>query len=161
MPLGQLHAEALKRAPLVGDVVVHEAHRVDFDTEEETQALGGTTTGVEAFAVEREQFFRRSNLLVENQLEHNRLRVGQELKLPASSAKNKTINYQVRRGDSLSSIAEKFQISVSELLRWNRLEKRHQLKPGQTLMFIRKWLDHLNKNSIAEICHWLKYFPLR
>lgn len=72
MPLGQLHAEALKRAPLVGDVVVHEAHRVDFDTEEETQALGGTTTGVEAFAVEREQFFRRSNLLVEDQLEHNR-----------------------------------------------------------------------------------------
>ncbi len=72
MPLGQLHAEALKRAPLVGDVVVHEAHRVDFDTEEETQAFGGTTTGVEALAVEREQFFRRSNLLVENQLEHNR-----------------------------------------------------------------------------------------
>ena len=51
MPLGQLHAEALKRAPLVGDVVVHEAHRIDLDTEDETEALGGTTTRVEAFAV--------------------------------------------------------------------------------------------------------------
>lgn len=71
MLLGQLHAEAFKRAPLVGDVVVHEAHRIDLDTEDETEALGGTTTRVEAFAVEREQFCRRSDLLVENQLEHN------------------------------------------------------------------------------------------
>ncbi len=89
--------------------------------------------GDSLWSISKAHGITKAQLLSYNQLDHNRLRVGQQIKLPASQAKNKTINYQVRRGDSLSSIAEKFQISVNELLRWNRLENRHQLKPGQTL----------------------------
>lgn len=52
--------------------------------------------------------------------------------MPASSAKNKTINYQVRRGDSLSSIAEKFQISVTSYcvgIDWKIVINSNQDKP--------------------------------
>lgn len=48
----------------------------------------------------------------------------------AKAAKSK--RYEVRRGDSLSSIAEKFQIKVNDLVRWNGLD-HNRLKPGQTL----------------------------
>lgn len=77
----------------------------------------------------------KDKLVALNNLEHHGLRVGQELKIPADNHKkiNKTLSYQVRRGDSLSSIAHKFQIPVADLQRWNGLENRHQLKPGQML----------------------------
>jgi Soluble lytic murein transglycosylase and related regulatory proteins (some contain LysM/invasin domains) len=76
----------------------------------------------------------KEQLVAMNNLSHHNLRIGQELKVPASEKrKSGTLSYQVKRGDSLTSIAQKFQISVAELQRWNGLESRRQLKPGQTL----------------------------
>jgi membrane-bound lytic murein transglycosylase D len=50
----------------------------------------------------------------------------------ASSATANSQRYHVRRGDSLYSIAQKFQVSVNDLVRWNSLE-HHSIRPGQTL----------------------------
>ena len=71
------------------------------------------------------------------------IKVGQKLSLgsamPASlnsseSAKYmRKLNYSVRSGDSLSRIATKFKVTVSDLKRWNRLNKPNFLKPGQRL----------------------------
>jgi len=42
------------------------------------------------------------------------------------------IGYRVRRGDSLARIANKFRVSIRQLLRWNkRLRKKKYLQPGQ------------------------------
>ena len=46
---------------------------------------------------------------------------------------NKSMVYQVRRGDSLSSIAARFQVAVNDVMRWNQLGKSDYLKPGQEL----------------------------
>ncbi|MDH5229747.1 MAG: LysM peptidoglycan-binding domain-containing protein [Gammaproteobacteria bacterium] len=44
------------------------------------------------------------------------------------------INYRVRRGDSLARISDKFNVNVSDLLRWNhRLKNKKYLQPGQNL----------------------------
>jgi membrane-bound lytic murein transglycosylase D len=74
------------------------------------------------------------------------LRIGQKLVLWLKS-KNKSpvlafndtpanrtskIRYTIRKGDSLWRIADKFNVSVSDLKRWNSINKRH-LKPGQKL----------------------------
>lgn len=43
------------------------------------------------------------------------------------------ITYPVRRGDSLSRIASRFNISVSSIQQWNRLDPSRYLQPGQQL----------------------------
>ena len=50
---------------------------------------------------------------------------------PAPSATPR--DYRVRRGDTLSAIAQRHRVRLSELLRWNRLDVRALLQPGQVL----------------------------
>ncbi len=42
------------------------------------------------------------------------------------------LHYKVRRGDSLSGIAQRFKVSVTDLKRWNTLDSKY-LQPGQKL----------------------------
>jgi membrane-bound lytic murein transglycosylase D len=49
------------------------------------------------------------------------------------SAVTQKIRYTVRRGDSLSRIAQKFRVSINDLVRWNKLNKKKYLRPGQRL----------------------------
>ena len=71
------------------------------------------------------------------------LRAGQKLVLNprASSSKSKSVasgnsrqvSYKVRRGDTLSRIAQVFGVSVSDLVNWNGISKQATLRPGQKL----------------------------
>jgi membrane-bound lytic murein transglycosylase D len=70
------------------------------------------------------------------------LSIGQVLAIPGtaqlastdSSAVARSTTYVVRRGDSLSTIATKFRVALSDLLGWNNLTKRSVIKPGQRLV---------------------------
>ena len=65
------------------------------------------------------------------------LHPGQEIKLQTTQTAAKSRpsrSYEVRNGDSLSSIASRFQVSINDLVRWNSLRDRHALKPGQSLV---------------------------
>jgi membrane-bound lytic murein transglycosylase D len=44
------------------------------------------------------------------------------------------VNYVVRRGDSLHSIAGRFRVTVAKLLEWNSLSAQKYLQPGQRLV---------------------------
>ncbi len=70
------------------------------------------------------------------------LSIGQKLviwtsKAPPGSAATRGITrklrYTVRRGDSLYLIASRFRITVSDLVRWNKIDKSKILRPGQKL----------------------------
>ncbi len=50
-----------------------------------------------------------------------------------SAATTRQLNYTVRNGDSLYLIASRFRISVSDLERWNNIDKNNILRPGQKL----------------------------
>jgi membrane-bound lytic murein transglycosylase D len=52
----------------------------------------------------------------------------------ARSLATNTIHYRVRQGDSLYLIAQKFNVNISDLKRWNRLSVKKYLQPGQMLM---------------------------
>ncbi len=87
-----------------------------------------------------------------NRLSGHRLRVGQALLIPQSAARSAlhepsprpsavsqarptvpaTRSYRVRKGDTLWQIAQRHQVSVSELQRWNNL-KGQSLRAGQLL----------------------------
>lgn len=53
---------------------------------------------------------------------------------PAAGARLRRVNYTVRRGDSLSRIASNFRVSVSDIKRWNNLDGKRYLQPGQRLI---------------------------
>ena len=46
------------------------------------------------------------------------------------------LTYTVRNGDSLSRIANRFNVKISDLRKWNNLEGKKYLQPGQTLTVI-------------------------
>jgi membrane-bound lytic murein transglycosylase D len=71
------------------------------------------------------------------------LAVGQVLSIPGTTTlaaadgeavETRSTTYVVRRGDTLSRIAHKFSIRLSDLLGWNDLNSRSVIKPGQRLV---------------------------
>jgi membrane-bound lytic murein transglycosylase D len=90
-----------------------------------------------------------SKLMALNGLRSNRIRAGKTLILPGSAQqptltaaqvaptrarlKGETIEYVIRRGDSLWSIARRFKVSTRQLSAWNDISADAYLQPGQTL----------------------------
>lgn len=66
-----------------------------------------------------------------NQLNNNLLQIGQVLKIPSHSSNN-AINYKVVSGDSLYSIAKKYNTTVDKIKSLNNLST-NLLQFGQTL----------------------------
>lgn len=99
---------------------------------------------------------RRHGVSVQSLASHNglsstgTLSIGQVLKVPSkvpaaaqlASTEGADENlqrlvYVVRRGDTLSRIADRFRVRVQDLVGWNNLRSAHVLKPGQRLaMFV-------------------------
>jgi len=46
--------------------------------------------------------------------------------------------YQVRKGDSLSRIALKLDIPISQLREWNTIDKSDVIYPGQKLVYYKR-----------------------
>lgn len=66
-----------------------------------------------------------------------------------SLAKNnfsKPNKYQVKKGDSLGKIAQKFNVSIAQLKSWNKLSSNN-LKAGQTLFVQEKQINSIGDNS--------------
>jgi membrane-bound lytic murein transglycosylase D len=70
---------------------------------------------------------------------------GARLEIPGSGKSSSTrvasagqetskVTYKVRRGDTLSEIADRFDVSVRELMTWNRLRQSSSLRTGQRLV---------------------------
>ncbi|MDO3385691.1 LysM peptidoglycan-binding domain-containing protein [Gilvimarinus sp. SDUM040013] len=69
------------------------------------------------------------------------LKPGQQLVIWTKTAKAQTTNqgvtrklsYRVRQGDSLARIADKFNISIRDITRWNSVSTNQYIHPGQSL----------------------------
>ncbi|GAM62001.1 membrane-bound lytic murein transglycosylase D precursor [Vibrio ishigakensis] len=64
------------------------------------------------------------------------IRVGQDLvvwKQGKQGAVIRTVYYSVRSGDNISTIANRFKVRSSDVIKWNNLDKSKYLKPGQKL----------------------------
>lgn len=51
----------------------------------------------------------------------------------ADNAIMRAVTYKVRSGDSVARIAQKFNVSVNDIAKWNQLDLKKYLKPGQAL----------------------------
>ncbi len=63
------------------------------------------------------------------------LKIGNRLKIqaPALRTRQEKLSYKIKKGDSLSEISKQFKVSVSDIVRWNKLNKQGFIKAGQTL----------------------------
>jgi membrane-bound lytic murein transglycosylase D len=67
------------------------------------------------------------------------LSVGARLEIPGAGgatpgADTTRMTYKVRRGDTLSQIAERFNVSVRQLMTWNQMRQSTSLRAGQRLV---------------------------
>jgi len=46
---------------------------------------------------------------------------------------HRATGYSVKSGDSLARIADRFDVSVDDIVRWNTLNRKESLQPGQKL----------------------------
>ena len=53
-----------------------------------------------------------------------------------ASGQRKGNSYTVQSGDSLWSIARKHKVKLNDLMRWNGLDQRAVLQPGQSLKIL-------------------------
>lgn len=87
-----------------------------------------------------------STLKRANGLRTSRLKAGQKLYIPnnsnvatkraakdAQKVKSQLVRYKVRRGDNLTSISRKFGVKVSDLRKWNSLNRKGTIYAGQRL----------------------------
>ncbi|MBR9727866.1 LysM peptidoglycan-binding domain-containing protein [Shewanella intestini] len=62
------------------------------------------------------------------------LSIGRSLVVyPNQDNNSKILQYQVKSGDSLNRIANKYKVTVQNLIKWNGLENKKYIQPGQTL----------------------------
>lgn len=73
-----------------------------------------------------------------NGLSSHDLHAGQQLivwtdAMESASSKPQSVGYSVKSGDSLARIANRFEVSVDDIVRWNTLDRKETLTPGQKL----------------------------
>ncbi|KAA8995910.1 murein transglycosylase D [Affinibrenneria salicis] len=62
------------------------------------------------------------------------LKVGQTLQVAAATGVQDSITYQVRKGDSLASIARRHGVDIDDVMRWNTvINKNMHIQPGDKL----------------------------
>ncbi len=81
--------------------------------------------------------------------QNSKLKTGQTLTIVAPKASTgaeqmRTVSYKVKSGDSLARIANKFKVTVAELLEWNSLSSAQHIQPGQVLKLV---VDESNLNA--------------
>jgi membrane-bound lytic murein transglycosylase D len=132
-------SETLEEKPLI-----REAERVLTETQTGSDASSNKThtvrSGDSLYTIAQAHRLDSAELAKWNKLSKKAtLKIGQKLALqdphkpPSKSPASGATIYSVRAGDSLASIAHKFDVSVTELTLWNELVPKQSLRPGQRL----------------------------
>jgi hypothetical protein len=58
--------------------------------------------------------------------------------------------YVVKKGDSLSAIADKLKVPLSSMIAWNRLENRRPIRPGDRLVVFQQEEEAWGRTDSAE-----------
>lgn len=70
-------------------------------------------------------------------LDPDRIRIGQEIEI-RSMRPTRQVTYQVRSGDTLGGIAEENNVTIDELVNWNRGLNRDLIRIGQNILIIQE-----------------------
>lgn len=99
--------------------------------------------GETVFSIAKRYGLSPRQLMALNGLKNGHLRQGQTLIVAGdvtnapSPGKIKS-RYTVKRGETLASIAKKFNVAASDIRRWNKLGSKNVLTPGRQLIILRE-----------------------
>ncbi|QQD19921.1 LysM peptidoglycan-binding domain-containing protein [Spongiibacter nanhainus] len=123
-------------------------HQLAKLSPDQRRVIGGIYTvkpGDTLISIARKHHIDLATLRATNKLKGDFLKAGQTLSIPMGEQQSDALNrgvaaadrekrlYTVRRGDNLSKIANQFDVSTRDLLRWNRLSARDIIHPGDQL----------------------------
>lgn len=92
------------------------------------------TSGDSLWSIARTHNLSVDDLVAWNNLSKtDAIKPGQRLLVTQKATASRASNYSVQKGDSLYTIARKFDVALSDLLDWNNLAKTSVLQPGQEL----------------------------
>jgi membrane-bound lytic murein transglycosylase D len=107
-----------------------------------------------------------TDLLKVNNLRSSRLRIGQYLRIPGAQGSetsstqyalaetkkvtpapsySATEKYTLRKGETLSHVSAKYNVSVASLMKWNKINRASSIRAGQKLTV------HLPETAVAEV----------
>lgn len=90
-------------------------------------------TGDTLGEIAEEFHVRASNIRSWNNIRGSRIFVGQKLTIYSDASPTSRVTYRVKRGDTLSEIASRYGVSISDIRKWNSLSST-RIKVGQTLV---------------------------
>ncbi len=122
-----------KLVSLQSDQVEQQAVREEFDRSEDFQVLVHRldTLSKKLQSLEKKMQAAESSAAVQEQ-------AVEETASPSDSAFLQEATYTVQPGDTLYSISRKYNVSVTELRKWNDLGQEGVIHPGQTLQIAPK-----------------------
>lgn len=94
-------------------------------------------TGDTLFNISQRYNVSVADLITVNNIKGNSIRKGQVLKVTAAAVQRnavRNVSYTVRKGDTLNTIASRFNVDINDIRRWNR--NTRTVKPGQRLRLI-------------------------
>ena len=147
-----IEEELVKETPVVFDPVKKEEKVVEKSTSEpviENKAapilyepkktdknIHVVKTGETFYAISKEYGVTVDELKSANQLTDLTLSIGQELIIPnVGKQDNKELSHIVKKGDTMYSIAKKYEVKVQDLMKWNSKENT-ELSLGENLKII-------------------------
>ncbi|HHX2532986.1 TPA: LysM peptidoglycan-binding domain-containing protein [Neisseria subflava] len=117
--------------------------RVSGQQNTQTVALAVGTHRVEdgdtLFNISKRYNLSVADLIIANNIKGNNIKKGQILRVTAAPAKVRSnpvqnVSYTVRKGDTLNTIASRFNVDINDIRRWNR--NTRTVSPGQRLKLI-------------------------
>ena len=117
--------------------------RVSSQQNTQTAALEAGThrvaDGDTLFNISKRYNLSVADLIIANNIKGNNIKKGQILRVTAAPAKVRSnpiqnVSYTVRKGDTLNTIANRFNVDVNDIRRWNR--NTRTVTPGQRLKLI-------------------------
>lgn len=124
------HDRQPKNAP-----VARNTH-VTANTQKTTAGMYRVTDGDTLFSIARRHNLSVADLITANNIKGNHIQKGQVLRVtavaPKASSRNiQNVTYTVRRGDTLNTIANRFNVNINDIRRWN--QNTRTVSPGQRL----------------------------
>ena len=142
-------AESARAARIAANTVKQQSRlnarlaRVSSQQNTQTAALAAGThrvaDGDTLFNISKRYNLSVADLIIANNIKGNNIKKGQILRVTAAPAKVRSnpiqnVSYTVRKGDTLNTIANRFNVDVNDIRRWNR--NTRTVTPGQRLKLI-------------------------